>query len=137
MDTATPQGIEIASARKFCHFGAREGSPAARFHEIFEISNFAPDLGPPTALSMNFSGTPWPNHKRQHISLNKLTGGYGKRLSGFRAISKNVTKMPQISVHRIFASKPHRLKYYLDGGNLNRLYKSHTIRNDHGGAARH
>ena len=23
---------------------AREGSPAARYHEVFEISNFAPDL---------------------------------------------------------------------------------------------
>ena len=40
-----PQGIEIASARKFCDFSAREGSPAAIFHENFEISNFAPDLG--------------------------------------------------------------------------------------------
>ena len=39
-----PQGIEIASASKFCDFSAREGSPAAIFHEKFEISNFAPDL---------------------------------------------------------------------------------------------
>ena len=39
-----PHGIEIASARKFCDFKAREGSPAATFHEIIEISNFVPDL---------------------------------------------------------------------------------------------
>ena len=45
MTTAAPQGIEIASAKKFCDFRARDGSPAAMFHEIFEISNFAPDLG--------------------------------------------------------------------------------------------
>ena len=45
MNTAAPQGIEIASANEFCDFTAREGSPAARYHEIFEISNFAPDLG--------------------------------------------------------------------------------------------
>ena len=44
MATAAPQGIEIASASEFCDFTAREGSPAARYHEIFEISNFAPDL---------------------------------------------------------------------------------------------
>ena len=37
--------LKFASARKFCDFRAREGSPAARFHEIFEISNFAPDIG--------------------------------------------------------------------------------------------
>ena len=42
--TTAPQGIEIASAKKFCDFSAREGSPAAIFHENFEISNFAPDL---------------------------------------------------------------------------------------------
>ena len=46
MAAAAPQGIEIASAKNFCHFNAREGSPAARFHEIFEISNFASDLDP-------------------------------------------------------------------------------------------
>ena len=39
-----PQGIEIAPAGKFDEFKAREGSPAAIFHEIFEISNFAPGL---------------------------------------------------------------------------------------------
>ena len=46
MIRAAPQGIEIASAKKFCDFKAREGSLAARFHEIFEISNFASDLDP-------------------------------------------------------------------------------------------
>ena len=45
MATAAPQGIEIASTKKFCDFSAREGSPTARYHEIFEISNFASDLG--------------------------------------------------------------------------------------------
>ena len=44
MTTAAPQGIEIESASEFCDFRAREGSPAARYHEIFEFSNFAPDL---------------------------------------------------------------------------------------------
>ena len=44
MTTAAPQGIAIASATKFCDFRAREGPPAARCHENFEISNFAPDL---------------------------------------------------------------------------------------------
>ena len=44
MTTAAPQGIEIASAREFCDFTAREGSPTARYHENFEISNFAPNL---------------------------------------------------------------------------------------------
>ena len=44
MTTTAPQGIEIASAKKFCDLKAREGSPAARYHEIFEISNSAPDL---------------------------------------------------------------------------------------------
>ena len=137
MATAAPQGIEIASARKFGDFKAREGSPAARYHEIFEISNFDPTLTLQNLNSKNFSGTPQPNHNHQHMPLNKLTGGYGKRLSGFRAGSKNVTKMPENYVHRIFASRPHRLQYYLDGGNRNRLYKSYTIRNDHGGAATH
>ena len=44
MTTAAPQGIEIASAKKFCDFTAREGSPAASKHENLEISNFAPGL---------------------------------------------------------------------------------------------
>ena len=44
MTTAAPLGIEIASANEFFDFTAGEGSPAARYHEIFEISNFAPDL---------------------------------------------------------------------------------------------
>ena len=44
MTKTAPQGIEIASAREFCDFTAREGSPAARYHEKFEIPNFAPDL---------------------------------------------------------------------------------------------
>ena len=46
MTTTAPQGIEIASAKEFCDFTTREGSPAAIFHEIFEISNFATDLRP-------------------------------------------------------------------------------------------
>ena len=45
MTTTAPQCIEIASASEFCDFTAREGSPAATFHEKIEISNFAPDLG--------------------------------------------------------------------------------------------
>ena len=44
MTATAPQSIEIASASEFFDFTAREGSPAARYHEIFEISNFAPDL---------------------------------------------------------------------------------------------
>ena len=44
MTASTPQGIEIASAKKFCDFKAREGSPAAIFHENFEIPIFAPTL---------------------------------------------------------------------------------------------
>ena len=59
----------------------------------------------PNFASKNCSGTPRPNQNHQHISLNKLTGGYRKRLSGFRAASQNVTKMPQNSVHRIVPSK--------------------------------
>ena len=53
-----------------------------------------------------FSGTPRPNHNHQHISLNKLTGGYRKRLSIFRTGSQNVTKMPENAVHKLFAPRP-------------------------------
>ena len=56
MKAWAPQGIEIASAKKFCDFTAREGSPAARYHEIFEISNFAPDLAPHKSSPNKFSG---------------------------------------------------------------------------------
>ena len=38
------KALKFASARKFCDFRAREGSPAARYHEIFEISDFASGL---------------------------------------------------------------------------------------------
>ena len=137
MTTAAPQSIEIASAKKFCDFRAREGSPAAIFHEIFEISNCAPDLNLYKYSSKNCSGTPRPNHNHQHTSLNKLTGGCRKRLSGFRARNQNVKKISQNVVHQFVASKPLRIQTYLDGGYLNRLYKSYAIKNDRGGAARH
>ena len=131
------KALQFAPASEFVYFSAHERPRASIFHENFEISNSAPDLVHHKSFAKNFSGTPRPNHNHQHIPLNNLTGGYRKRLSGFRATSQNVTKIPENSVHHFFASRPRRLKYYLDGGYLNRLYKSCTITNNQGGAARH
>ena len=100
------KALKFASASEFADFSLRERSPASIFHEIFEISDFAPDLDPRKSFSKNFSGTPRPNHNHQHISLDKLTGGYRKRLSGFWTGGQNVTNMPENSVHQIFASRP-------------------------------
>ena len=138
MTTAAPQGIEIASAKKFCDFTAHEVSPAAILHENFGIFNFATALVSKKIWCPRiFPELRGPNQNHHRISLTDLTGGYRKRLLGSRARNQNVTKMPENYVHQIFASRPRRLKYYLDGGYLNRLYKSCAIRNDHGGAARH
>ena len=69
MTTSAPQGIELASASKFCDFSAREGSPTAIFHELFEISNFAPDLGlTKFYLKRIFLDTPAQPKPSTHIS---------------------------------------------------------------------
>ena len=41
---AASQALKFASASEFGDFSSREGPPASIFHEIFEISNSAPDL---------------------------------------------------------------------------------------------
>ena len=117
--------MKFASAREFGDFSPREGPPASIFHEIFEISDFAPDLAPRKSFARNFSGTPLPNHNHQHIFLDKLTGGYRKPLSGFRARSQNVTDMPENSVHQIFASRPRPRKVLL-AGKHNTVSTSHV-----------
>ena len=137
MTTAAPQGIETRQRENFVilrHVRVHQRRDTMKFSK-FRISHLT--LNPQNIMSKNLSGTPRPNHNHQHISLNNLTGGYRKRLSGFRAANQNVTKMPENSVHQIFVSRARRLQYYLDGGNQNRLYKSYTIRNGNRGAAKH
>ena len=69
MATAVPQGIEIRVSEEFCDFTAREGSPAAIFHEIFEISDFASDLGAAKSrLQEFFWGTAAQPQAPAHIS---------------------------------------------------------------------
>ena len=46
-------------------------------------------------VSNKFSQTPRPNQNVKHIPKNKLTGGYRKRLSGFRAAKQNVEFFPE------------------------------------------
>ena len=119
------KALKFASASEFGNFASRGKPPASIFHEISKISNFAPDLDPHKSFAKNFSGTPRPNHNHQHISLNKLTGGYRKWLSGFWADNENVTEMPEISVHQIFASRP-RSRGDLLAGNHNTVSTSHV-----------
>ena len=75
--------LKFASTSEFGDYSSREVPPASIFHDIFEISNFAPDLGSRKSVARNCSGAQRPNYTHQHISLDKLTGGYQKRLSGF------------------------------------------------------
>ena len=76
-------------------------------------------------LSKQFSQTPRSNQNDQHISLNKLTGGY-KNLSGRSyAIDENVKLLPEISVTQSTSvTATAGEECYLDGGHQNRLYKS-------------
>ena len=62
--------------------------------------------GSPRACT--FSGTPRPNQNHQHISFDKLTDGYRKRLSGLRAGSQNVTDMPENSADHFLFRGPGR-----------------------------
>ena len=86
-----------------------------------------PTLKTQNVVSKNCSGTPRPNHKHQHISNSKLTGGYPKRLSGCRAEKQNVTIFANVHVQLVSASTPGPLQYYFDGGIPNRLYKSCSV----------
>ena len=104
--------LELALRRapvrpKFCHFIICESCKFCAHEPTLSYNNSVPN---------NFSKTPRANQNHQHISKNKLTGGYRKRLSGFRAGSQNVTKMPENSVHHFLAPRTHRREYFLDGG---------------------
>ena len=68
-----------------------------------------PTLTGANSTSNKFSQTPRANHNHQHISKNKLTSGYRKRLSGSRAIKQNVKKIPDFLFVILAASTP-RLK---------------------------
>ena len=61
------------------------------------------------SMSNKFSQTPRANQNHQHISKNKLTSGYRKRLSGSRAIKQDVIFFPGFLFVILTASTP-RLK---------------------------
>ena len=65
-----------------------------------------PTLTGANSMSNKFSQTPRANHNHQHISKNKLTGGYRKRSSGSRAIKQNVDFFPDFLFAILTASTP-------------------------------
>ena len=134
---AAAPALKSRQREKFVILGHVRGHQRRDIMKFSKFRILQPTLSIPNCVSNEFSVTTRPNQNHQHISFNKLTDGYRKRLSTFRAISQNVTKMPQNSVHHFFLSKPRRLQFYLNGGYLNRLYKSYTIRYNNNGAARH
>ena len=91
--------FKFTSANEFAHFSSHERPPASIFHEIFEISNFAPDLELHKSFAKIFYGTQQSNHNHQHISLNKLTGGNGNLSGRPCAIYENVIQMPENPVN--------------------------------------
>ena len=137
MTTATLQGIEIASARKFCDFSAREGSPAAIFHEIFEFSNFAPGLEwQKSGVQEFFRDTAAQPQPPAHISQ-QTDGRILKTIARIQSRKpKRAENAPKFCSPNFCFEAP-AVQDYLDGGYLNRLYKSCANRNDHSGAARH
>ena len=96
-----------------------------------------PTLAPKNLSSNEFSGAPQANRNHQHMPLDKLTGGYRKRLSRFWTGTKTSRKCPKILFTKFLLRGPGQEDYYLDDGNLDRLYKSYTMRNNQGGAAKH
>ena len=56
MTKAAPQALKFASASQFGDFSSREGPPASVFHEIFDFSSSAPDLGPRKSVAKNCLG---------------------------------------------------------------------------------
>ena len=124
MNTAAPQGIEIASAKNFCDFRAREGSPAAIFHENFEISNFAPDLElPKSHLHEFFWGTPAQPKSPAHISQ-QSDGRISKTIVGIQSTKPKRHRNARNFCSPIFRFEAPATVVLLGRLNLNRLYKS-------------
>ena len=69
------------------------------------------DIGLRKSSSENFSRTPQHNHYQQHIPLDKLTGGYRKRLSGFEPETKMTPKSPKcvLAFFRLRRPRPRRV----------------------------
>ena len=82
---------------KFCILAISE-TCENRAHEL--------TLNPTNSISNKFSGAPGGYQKHQHISKNKLTGGYRKRLSGSRAVITNVEFFPGFLFVKLTASTP-------------------------------
>ena len=135
--TTASQGIEIASAEKFCDFKAREGSQAAIFHEIFEISNFAPDLGDQNSdtqeLFRDAAAQP-----QQPAHIPQQTDG---RIS--KTIVKIQSRKPKLHENAPKFCSPFVCFEAPAGKSItwterqNRLHKSYAIINRHRDAARH
>ena len=90
-----------------------------------EFCALKPTLVPKNLVSNKFSWTKRAICKHKHIMKNKLTSGYRKRLSGSRADKQNVKNFPDFRLSNFHALTVRPLQYYLDGGILNRLYKSY------------
>ena len=82
------------------------GQETSRHHEHHPPTS---TLDFANSMSNKFSQTSRANPNHHHISKNKLTGGYRKRLSGSRAIRQNVKFFPDFLFVILVASAP-RLK---------------------------
>ena len=83
-----------------------------------------PTLTLQNLMSNKFSGTPRPNHNHQHMPLYKLTGGYRKRLSGFRAMKQNAKFFPEIPATKLTTVSP-------TTGRIDLLGRKETVSTSH------
>ena len=106
MNKAAPQGIEIASAKDFGDLRAREGSPASISPKIFEISNFAPDLGVPKSHLQEFfwnaAAEPQPP---AHVSQ-QTDGRISKTIVRIQSNQAKRENVPGFSVRHLDRSDP-------------------------------
>ena len=107
---------------------SKRGSRSTRINHTLKIRaqiaqqepNTATKLAPPpnrpptptlpyaNRVSNKFSWTPGVNCQHQHITKNKLTGGYRKRLSGSREIHENAKLFPENPVANSTLNSAHR-----------------------------
>ena len=96
------QGIEIAPARKFCDFRAREGPPAAIFHEIFANHPPTQNLTSPRSSSNKFCGHQGSNNIILECFSFALTKPQRNTPGRSRATTENVSDHRIVSLRHKF-----------------------------------
>ena len=108
--------MKFASASEFGHFSSHERPSASIFHEIFEISDFASDLGPAKShvktIFLDTAAQPIPPANISQQTDGRKLKSIGPILRNLRKRHRNARKS---GWHFSGFDAPGLEEYYLDG----------------------